>query len=162
MNDIEIEERIRQAGYDLQWEQASGCDTAKMVFALRDGKRHTRAFQTLLALGEHLGRVDRPVRFIEDNEAIETAIAKHSELAGHFAVRRTSCRVALFNGPKYVQLASTTGDATAMYELRPDGLRKTSNGNLPSEIVEAFRPHALEQSSRFSYQGSANATNSAG
>jgi hypothetical protein len=151
MDDTEIERRIRQAGYDIAWEQASEGDTARVVFALRDGKRHTRNFPTLLALGEHVGRVDKPVRFIEDSEAIDAAIAKHSQLAGHFAVRRASCRVALFNRLKYVQLVSMAGDATAMYELRPDALRKTSNGNLPPEIVKAFhRGHALEQSSLFS------------
>ena len=112
---------------------------AGVPFALRDGKRHTRAFPTLLALAEHLGCIDRPVRFIEDNEALDIAIAKHTGLARHFTVRRGACRVALFNRLKYVQLVSTTGDATAMYELRPDGLRKTSNGNLPAEIVSAFR-----------------------
>lgn len=138
MDDGEIERRIRQAGYDLQWEEASDGGGARAVFALRDGKRHTRAFPTLLALAEHLGRVDRPVRFVEDNEALDTAIAKHALVARHFTVRRVSCRVALFNGIKYVQLVSTTGDETAMYELRPDGLRRTSNSNLPSEIVDAF------------------------
>jgi hypothetical protein len=151
MDDVEIERRIRQAGYDVQWEPTSGTEPARAVFALRDGKRHTRAFQTLLALAEHLGRVERPVRFVEDGGAIDTAIAKHAELLNHFAVRRSSCRVALFNGLTFVQLVSTTGDATAMYELRPDGLRKTSNGNLPSEIVAAFRkPSASKQSPLFS------------
>lgn len=138
MNDSEIERRIRQAGYDIGWEPSPDESKLPAVFALRDGKRHTRGFQTLLALGEHLGRVERPVRFVEDSDALDTVIAKHAEVARFFSVRRESCRVALFNGPKYVQLVSTTGD-TAMYELRADGLRKTSNGNLPVEIVEAFR-----------------------
>ena len=139
MDDIEIERRIRQAGYDIRWEQSSDPNPlAATVFALRDGKRHTRGFQTLLGLGEHLGRVDRPVRFVEDREALDAAIAKHAAVDGSFAVRRASCRVALFNGPKYVKLVSTTGE-TAMYELQPDGLRKTSRSNLPAEIVTAFR-----------------------
>jgi hypothetical protein len=138
MDDIEIERRIRQAGYDLQWEPASDDDTARLAFAVRDGKRHTRGFRTLLELAEHLGRVDRPVRFGEDSEALDAAIASHAELAGHFTVRRGTSRVAVFNGLKYVELVSTSGDATAMYELRPDGIRKTSNGNLPPEVVEAF------------------------
>jgi len=29
---------------------------------------------------------------------------------------------------------------SAMYELRADGLRRTSNGNLPPEVVAAFAP----------------------
>jgi hypothetical protein len=148
MDDIEIERRIRQAGYDIGWEQPSGEDAGTTtVFALRDGKRHTRGFLTLLALGEHLGRIERPVRFVDDREALDAAIAKHAEIAGHFPVRRTSCRVALFNGPKYVQLVSATGE-TALYELRSDGLRKTSRSNLPAEVVEALqRPRGPEQPS---------------
>jgi hypothetical protein len=137
MDDAEIERRIRQAGYDLQWESAPDAGGASMVFALRDGKRHTQAFGTLLELGEYLGRVDRPVRFAADSEALKTAIAEHSRLPGHFTVRSASCRVAVFNGLKYVELVGTAQEA-AMYELRPDGLRKTSNGNLPPEVVAAF------------------------
>ena len=145
MDDIEIERRIRQAGYDIHWEQSSGQEPATAnVFALRDGKRHTRRFQTLLALGEHLGRVDRPVRFIEDPEALDAVITKHTAAARAFAVRLSSCRVALFNGPKYVQLVSTAGE-TAMYELQPSSLRKTSKSNLPAEVVKAFHtPRAPE------------------
>jgi hypothetical protein len=37
-----------------------------------------------------------------------------------------------------VQLVSAVGDASAMYELRVDGLRRTSKGNLPPEVVAAF------------------------
>jgi hypothetical protein len=34
-----------------------------------------------------------------------------------------------------------------MYELRTDGLRKTSKGNLPPEVVTAFaeRPHGASK-----------------
>ena len=39
---------------------------------------------------------------------------------------------------KYVQLVSRAGHESAMYELRTDGLRRTSNGNLPPEVVAAF------------------------
>ena len=79
------------------------------------------------------------MRFVDDNEALESAIAKHSTEPQHFLVRRESCRVAIFNRNKYVQLVSAVGDAPAMYELRTDGLRRTSNGNLPPEVVSAFR-----------------------
>ena len=79
------------------------------------------------------------MRFIVDNEALETAIAKHATEPQHFLVRREACRVATFNQHKYVQLVSAVGDAPAMYELRTDGLRRTSNGNLPPEVVAAFR-----------------------
>jgi hypothetical protein len=136
MNDAEIEKAIRQAGYDVRWEVAPG-DKARVVYALRDGKRHTRSHATLLALAEYLGRIDRPVRFVEDPDALDTAIAKHAAEKNPFAVRRGSCRVALFGQHKYVQLVSVEG-ATAMYELRTDGLRRTSNGNLPPEVVAAF------------------------
>jgi hypothetical protein len=138
MDDKEIERRIRQAGYQLQWENAPDGQGVPRVFAVRDGKRHTQAFATLLELGEYLGRVERPVRFVDDSEALNTAIARHTELPGHFTVRASSCRVAVFNGLKYVELVSVARDAEAMYEIRPDGLRKTSNGNLPPEIVAAF------------------------
>ena len=138
MDDSEIERRIRQAGYEVQWENVPDREGARRVFALRDGKRHTHGFRTLLELGEHLGRVDRPVRFIEDGPAIDAAIAKHAQLANRFPVRSSACRAAVFNGLKYVELVSTAGDESAMFELRPDGLRKMSNGNLPPEIVTAF------------------------
>jgi hypothetical protein len=46
--------------------------------------------------------------------------------------------VGVFNGLKYVELVSMARDETAMYEVRADGVRKTSNGNLPAEIVTAF------------------------
>jgi hypothetical protein len=44
----------------------------------------------------------------------------------------------VFGRNKYVQLVSAAGHASAMYELRTDGLRRTSNGNLPPEVVAAF------------------------
>jgi hypothetical protein len=137
MHDIEIETAIRRAGYEIQWESAPD-GGARAVYALRDGKRHTRSHATLLALAEYLGRVERPVRFVEDRDALETAIATHAEERNHFVVRRSSCRVALFGRHKYVQLVSVAGYAPAMYELRSDGLRRTSKGNLPPEIVAAF------------------------
>ena len=135
MNDAEIERAIKQAGYDVRWEAAP--DNSQVVYALRDGKRHTRSHPTLLALAEYLGRIVKPVRFVEDPEALETAIATNAAERNHFLVRRTACRVALFGRHKYVQLVSVEG-ATAMYELRTDGLRRTSNGNLPPEVVTAF------------------------
>jgi hypothetical protein len=137
MNDVEIEKAIRQAGYDIQWE-ASPDGGARAVYALRNGKRHTRAHATLLALAEYLGRVERPVQFVEDRDALETAISKHAEERNPFVVRRESCRVALFRRFKYVQLVSAAGYAPAMYELCGDGLRRTSKGNLPPEVVSAF------------------------
>lgn len=137
MKDSEIERKIRQAGYDIQWDDVPDSD-AKTVCALLNGKRHTRPHQTLLALAEYLGRIDRPVQFVEDREALDTVIAKHAEEKNHFVVRRGSCRVALFNRHKYVQLVSAAGYAPAMYELRTDGIRRTSNGNLPPEVVAAF------------------------
>lgn len=137
MDDTEIERRIRQAGYDVQREKPDA-NGVRWAFALRDGKRHTRAFETLLELGEHLGRVERPVRFVEDAAAIEAAIANHTELRGHFTIRSAACRVAVFNGLKYVELVSSNGAATAVYELRPEGLRKVSRSNLPPEIVAAL------------------------
>lgn len=138
MDDKEIERKIRQAGYDFQWESAPDGGRAAGVFALRDGKPHTRPFPSLLELAEYLGRVDRPVRFIDDGDALKSAIASHALLAGHFTARLASCRTAVFNGLKYVELVSLARDATAMYEVRPDGVRKMSNGNLPPEIVAAF------------------------
>jgi hypothetical protein len=141
MKDSEIETKIRQAGYDIQWDDVPGSD-AKTVCALRDGKVHTRPHQSLLALAEYLGRIDRPVEFVEDRDALDTVIAKHAEEKNHFVVRRGSCRVALFNRNKYVQLVSAAGYAPAMYELRTDGIRRTSNGNLPPEVVAAFATDA--------------------
>jgi hypothetical protein len=138
VNDVELERKIRQAGYDVRWDDAVD-GAPKTVYALREGKRHTRSHASLLALAEYLGRVERPVRFVDDSEALEIAIAKHAGEPQHFLVRRESCRVAVFNQNKYVQLVSAVGDAPAMYEVRPDGLRRTSNGNLPPEVVAAFR-----------------------
>ena len=137
MNDVELEIAIKRAGYEIRWEAAPD-GRARAVYALRDGKRHTRSHATLLALAEYLGRVERPSRFVEDREALETAIAKHAEERNSFVVRRESCRVALFGQHKYVQLVSVTGDASAMYELRSDGLRRTSKGNMPAEVAAAF------------------------
>jgi hypothetical protein len=141
MNDAEIEAKIRQAGYDIGWETAPG-SAAKLVYALRDGKRHTRPHATLLALAEYLGRIDRPVEFVEDRAALEAAIAIHAEEKNHFVVRRESCRVALFNRNRYVQLVEAAGQASAMYELSIDGSRRTSNSNLPAEVVAAFASEA--------------------
>ena len=137
MNDVEIEKAIRRAGYDIVWETSSN-GGARPVYAVRDGKRHTRSHATLLALAEYLGCVERPVQFVEDRDALETAISKHAEERNPFVVRRESCRVALFGRHKYVELVSTAGYASAMYELRSDGLRRTSKGNLPPEVVAAF------------------------
>jgi hypothetical protein len=127
---------IRQAGYDIRWEV--GPNDSRTVYALRDGKRHTRSHATLLSLAQYLGRVARPVEFVEDRDALETAIAKHAEERNHFAVQRASCRVAIFGRHKYVQLVSADGHPPAMYELSSDGLRRTSKGNLPAEVVLAF------------------------
>jgi hypothetical protein len=137
MNDAEVELAIKRAGYEIRWEAAPD-GGARTVYALRDGKRHTRSHATLLALAEYLGRVERPVRFVEDRDALETAITSHAEERNSFTVRRESCRVALFGRHKYVQLVSVTGDALAMYELRSDGLRRTSKGNVPPEVAAAF------------------------
>ena len=136
MTDAEIEMAIRQAGYDIRWEVAP--NDSRAVYALRDGKRHTRSHATLLSLAQYLGRVARPVEFVDDRDALETAIAKHAEERNHFAVQRASCRVALFGRHKYVQLVSADGHPPAMYELSSDGLRRTSKGNLPAEVVLAF------------------------
>jgi|SRR5688572_29573096 len=135
MNDAEIERALRQAGYDIRWE---GAADDRAVYALRDGKRHTRSHATLLELAQYLGRVERPVQFIQDRDALDTAISKHAEEPHPFVVRRESCRVALFRLYKYVQLVSAAGYAPAMYELRSDGIRRTSNSNLPPEVVAAF------------------------
>ena len=137
MNDTEVERRIRRAGYDVRWKDLPG-DGAKEVYALRNGKPHTRPKPSLLALAEHLGCVERPVEFIEDRAGLETVIATHAKERNSFAVRTGACRVALFGRNKYVQLVSAVGYAPAMYELRKDGLRRTSNGNLPAEVVAAF------------------------
>ena len=137
MSDAEIEIAIKRAGYEIRWEAAPD-GGARTVYVLRDGKRHTRSHATLLALAEYLGRVERPVQFVEDRDALETVITKHAEDRNHFTVRRPSCRVALFGRHKYVQLVSIAGDALAMYELRSDGLRRTSKGNLPPEVAAAF------------------------
>ena len=137
MDDIELEKRIRQAGYDIQWQAVPGSDD-KSVCAFRDGKQHTRPQPTLLALAEHLGCVDRPVEFVADRAALDTVIAKHAEETNSFIVRREACRVAVFERKKFIQLVSATGEERAMYELRTDGLRRTSKGNLPPEVVAAF------------------------
>jgi len=55
-----------------------------------------------------------------------------------FSRQPAACRIAVFGRNKYVQLVSVAGNVTAMYELRTDGLRRTSNGNLPPEVVAAF------------------------
>jgi hypothetical protein len=136
MKEIELEAAIRRAGYEVQWEEAPD-GGARVVYAVRDGKRHTRSHATLLALAEYLGRVERPVQFVEDRDALEMAISKHAEERNPFTVRRESCRVALFKQYKYVQLVSTD-HAAAMYELRADGLRRASRMNLPPEVVAAF------------------------
>ena len=136
MDDEEIEIEIRRAGYDIRWELADG--GVRSVYALRDGKRHTRSHATLLELAEYLGRVERPVRFVEDSDALETAISKHAEERRPFVVRRESCRIALFRAHKYVQLVSAAGYPPAMYELGDGGVRRTSKGNLPPEVVAAF------------------------
>jgi hypothetical protein len=138
MDDTEIERKIRQAGYDLQWESAPDDQESRRVFALRDGKPHTRAFATLLELAEYLGRVERPVRFVVDDDALKIVLAKHAVLHSHFTVRSEACRVAIFNGLKYVELMSMARDETSLYEVRTDGVRKMSNSNLPAEIVAAF------------------------
>ena len=137
MNDTEIERVIRRAGYDVRWDDLPGRG-ATGVYALRDGKRHTRTQPNLLALAEYLGCVERPVVFIEDREGLETVIASHAKERHAFVVQPGACRVAVFRRNKYVQLVSVAGNESAMYELRSDGLRRTSNGNLPPEVVAAF------------------------
>jgi hypothetical protein len=137
MDDAQLERVIRRAGYDIRRDDETGSGV-RGVYALRDGKRHTRSQPDLLALAEHLGCVERPVEFIEDGDALEKVIAKHAQERNHFVVRRAACRVAVFRRHKYVQLVSAAGYAPAMYELRTDGLRRTSNGNLPPEVVAAF------------------------
>jgi hypothetical protein len=137
MDDTEIERIIRRAGYDVRWDDVAGSG-ATGVYALRDGKRHTRSQPNLLALAEHLGCVERPVAFIEDREGLETVIASHAKEKNAFVVQPGACRIAVFGRNKYVQLVSIAGNESAMYELRTDGLRRTSNGNLPPEVVAAF------------------------
>jgi hypothetical protein len=137
MKDAEIEKVIRRAGYDVRWENGPN-GGPRTVYALRDGKRHTQSHATLLSLAEYLGRIERPVEFVDDPETLEAAIAKHVEEPKHFPVRRDLCRVAKFGLHKYVQLVSTAGPAPAMYEVRSDGLRRTSKANLPPEVVAAF------------------------
>ena len=137
MNDTELERAIRRAGYDICWEPAPA-GGEPVVYAMRDGRRHTRSHATLLALAEYLGRVERPARFVEDSDALDKAIATHAEERNPFVVRREACRVALFGLHKYVQLVSVGGDAPAMYELRTDGLRRMSKSHLPREVVAAF------------------------
>jgi hypothetical protein len=78
------------------------------------------------------------VEFIEDQEGLEAVIAQHAQERNPFVVKRAACRVARFRQHRYVQLVSVAGDAPIMYELRTDGLRRTSNGNLPIEVVAAF------------------------
>jgi hypothetical protein len=78
------------------------------------------------------------VKFVEDGGALEMVIAAHLQERNHLVVQRAACRVAVFRRNKYVQLVSVAGDTQAMYEVRTDGLRRTSNGNLPPEVVAAF------------------------
>lgn len=137
MDDTEIERVIRRAGYDVRWDDAPN-GGAPGVYALRDGKRHTRSQPSLLALAEYLGCVERPVAFIEDREGLQKVLALHAEERNAFVVQPGACRVAVFRRNRYVQLVSVGGNASAMYELRTDGLRRTSNGNLPPEVVAAF------------------------
>lgn len=137
MDDKELERVIRRAGYDIRRDDESS-GGARGVYALRNGKRHTRSRPNLLALAEYLGCVEKPAQFIEDSDALETVIAAHAQERNHFVVERAACRVAVFRRHKYVQLVSAGGKSTAMYELRADGLRRMSNGNLPVEVVAAF------------------------
>ena len=154
MNDTELERAIRRAGYDVRSE-VSPDRAASAVYALRDGKRHTRSHATLLALAEYLGLVERPVQFVEDRDALETAIASHAEERNPFVVRRESCRVALFGQHKYVELASAAGYTPAMYELRTDGLRRVSKANLPPQVAAAFSAKAVNASAVTSRGGAA-------
>jgi hypothetical protein len=126
MTDTELERVIRRAGYDVRWDGQP------------NGKRHTRSHPTLLTLAEHLGCIEKPVEFILDRDALETVIAFHAKERNAFVVQSAACRVARFRRNKYVQLVSAAGYAPVMYEVRSDGLRRTSNGNLPPEVVAAF------------------------
>ena len=137
MTDTEIERVIRRAGYDVRWDDVPNHGAAE-VYALRDGKRHTRSHPNLLSLAEYLGCLERPAEFIQDREALDTVIEKHSKERNAFTVQPGACRVVLFRRNKYVQLVSVGSHESAMYELRTDGLRRTSNGNLPPEVVAAF------------------------
>ena len=137
MTNKELEKAIRRAGYDLGWDEPSDSG-AQEVYALRDGKRHTRSQPNLLALAEHLGCVARPVEFVEDRDGLKRVMAMHAQERNAFVVRPAACRVAIFGRNKYVQLVSAVGRESAMYELRTDGLRRTSKGNLPPEVVAAF------------------------
>jgi hypothetical protein len=139
MTDAEIERVIRRAGYDVRWDGLPN-GAGATVYALRGGKRHTRSHPNLLALAEYLGCLERPVEFIDDREGLETVIALHAQERNAFTVHPAACRVAVFGRNKYVQLVSVAGHTSAMYELRADGLRRTSNGNLPPEVVAAFAP----------------------
>ena len=139
MTDSEIEKVIRRSGYDVRWDDLPNGGAAT-VYALRGGKRHTRSHPNLLALAEYLGCLEKPVKFIEDREGLATVIASHAEERNTFTVHPAGCRVAQFRRNKYVQLVNASGQLSAMYELRPDGLRRTSNGNLPPEVVAAFAP----------------------
>jgi hypothetical protein len=140
MTDTEIERAIRRAGYDVRRDGVPGSG-ATAVYALRDGKRHTRSHPSMLALAEYLGCVERPVQFITDPEGLEAVIAAHAKERNAFVVQPAACRIASFKRNKYVQLMSAGGKESAMYELRTDGLRRTSNGNLPIEVVAAFARH---------------------
>lgn len=137
MTDAELERAIRQAGYDIGWEDVAGAGTRR-VYALRNGKRHTRAHASLLALAEYLGRVERPVEFVDDRDGLEAVLAAHAQERNAFVVRTAACRVARFRQHRYVQLVGVDGCASAMYEVRADGLRRTSRSNLPPEVVAAF------------------------
>ena len=141
MSDAELELALRRAGYDIRWEEAADAG-ARTVHALRNGKRHTRSCATLLELAQYLGRVEKPVQFVADRDALNTAIAKHAEELHPFEVRRDSCRVAIFRLCKYVQLVSVADHSPAMYELSSDGVRRTSKGNLPPEVTAAFAADA--------------------
>ena len=136
MDDIQLERIIRRAGYDFRRDDSDS--NAKGFYAVRDGKRHTRSRPTLLALAEYLGCVPRPVEFIDDPDGLETVIAAHAQERHRFIVKRAASLVAVFGRHRYVRLVSAVGNARAMYELRTDGLRRTSNGNLPPEVVAAF------------------------
>jgi len=135
MNDADLEHAIRRAGYDIGSETTP---SGKSVYAIRDGKRHTRGHATLLSLAQYLGRVESPVLFVDDRTVLERVVSKHAEGHKPFTVRRESCRVALFKQHKYVQLISVAGDPPEVYVVSEDGLRRTSRSNLPLEVVVAF------------------------
>ena len=110
------------------------------------------------------GRVERPVRFVEDRAALDAIIAMHAEERNHFPVRPGSCRVALYGQHKYVQLVSVVGSSRATCELRTDGVRRVSSNNLPLIVVAAFRDGvACAQSRRLDVaQGAAVSTDHLG